>query len=218
MSFGAYKYRDVIAMQDVGYLTAFQTSSSSGVFMTGGWSAGASTQSTGAVVSTFQTIGGSNNFHRLVYRLYVPIWTNWSAQASSWQHGSTSLFLCSLASSIASLSNLATWSAYSSLWSVGSNWGIIDSANCYAALYSSAFGPLVSSTAVLTLDVRPEKFSANYGPYITPLVTMTSHSAAVSNLLAMTCDAYLTDFEPASLFDQSTADYGALTVYETDYL
>ena len=30
MSFGAYKYRDVIAMQDVGYLTAFQTSSSSG--------------------------------------------------------------------------------------------------------------------------------------------------------------------------------------------
>jgi len=126
-----------------------------------------------------------------------------------------SLFLCSLASSLwTSVSN----SAASSLWSVGSNWGIIDSANCYAALYSSTFGPLISSTAVLTLDVRPEKFSANFGPYITPLVTLTAGTNAVSTFLAMTCDAYHTDFEPASLFDQSTADYGALTVIETDYL
>ena len=161
MSFGAYKFRDQIAMQDCGYLGAFQVVSAASVYYTGG-----------AAVSTYQTIGSSNNFHKLMYRLYVPLWGQ--SVASNLTHGSTALFLASLNSTF----NPGNTSSSAS--SVSSNWSLIDasstfSGNLFAAIYSST-SSISGSTYVAAIDIRPERFSAAFN-YITPVVVTTAGSS-----------------------------------------
>ena len=197
MGFAAFKFRDQVAMQDTGYLGAFALNSAVATYFTGGTTS----------VSTFQTIGSSNNFHKLVYRLYVPLWGQ--STASNFALTSAYLQLWSLTSSMSSLVGLA--SSLSSPLRASSNWAQIDSANAYVMLNSSAQSAS-PNTIVAVLDVRPEKFSAQW-PYVTPVLSCTVASGAVSATAAITCDAYLTDFEPASLFDQST-----IVAVETDYL
>lgn len=188
--FGAYKFRDQIAQQDCGYLGAFQVVSAASSYFTGG-----------AAVSTFQTIGSTNNFHKMIYRLIVPVWGQ--SVASNWSHGSTNLYLYSIGSAYIT-------GASSSISSVASNWTIVDSTNLTAAFYSSASSGS-GSTFVAALDIRPEKFSAQW-TYLTPAV-VTTIGNAMSTYAAVVCDAYLTDYEPASLFDQAT-----VLTSETDYL
>ena len=190
--FGAYKFRDVVAMQDCGALGAFNLGSVSSTLYTG----------TSASVSTFQTIGGSNNFHRLVYRLYIPLWGQ--STASNFAFGSLSLGLASLSSTYWSVVGLA--SASSSSIRNSAAWAKIDSANCVVTL-NSATQSASPNTLVAVLDVRPEKFSAQW-PYVTPYIAFNAAaSGAVSATAALTCDAYLTDFEPASNFDQKTQNW-----------
>lgn len=196
--FGAYKFRDQIAMQDTGYLTAFSLVAASSVYYTGS-----------NAVSTYQTIGGSNNFHKLVYRLYLPLWKN-STSTSSFCHSALNLYLAS------PTAGFGPGQASSSVSSVSSNWTLIDSANCTTQFTSSAMSASsLSATNVAILDVRPEKFSGSPPIYITPIVSTDSNSAgsAVLALCALTCDAYFTDYSPASNFDQST-----IVATETDYL
>ena len=192
--FGAYKYRDQIAMQDTGYLQAFSLVSASSVYYTGS-----------AAVSTFQSV---NNFAKLVYRLYVPLWKN-STSTSSFCHSAVNLYLASLNSTY----NPGNTSSSAS--SISSNWALLDSLNATAQLTSSAMSASsLSATWVAMIDYRPEKYSIS-PPYITPVVATDSNAAgsAVLALCALTCDAYFTDYQPASNFDSAT-----IVAVETDYL
>src|SRR5271166_3209671 len=193
MPFAAFKFRDVVCQQDCGYLGAFQVVSAASSYFTGG-----------AAVSTWQTLGSTNNFHKLAYRLVVPVWGQ--SVASNWSHGSTNLYLYSLASSLNSIISLSNGS---SVVSIASNWGIIDSVN-FTASFGSAASSVSGSTYVAMIDMRPEKFSTQW-PYVTPVV-VTTIGNAMSTYAAVVCDAYVTDYEPASLFDSAT-----LVTAETDY-
>src|SRR5208282_4841757 len=146
--FAAYKFRDQVAMQDCGYLGAFTVVSAASSYYTGG-----------ANVSTFHTIGSTNNFHKLMYRLYVPVWGQ--SAASNWSHGSTNLYL-------ASPTSAAYLTTSSSLSSIASNWTLIDSTNLTATIYSSA-SSVSGSTYIAAIDLRPEKFSVNWS-VVTPVV------------------------------------------------
>ena len=197
MSFGAYKYRDQVAMQDCGYLGAFLVVSAASVYYTGG-----------ANVSVSHTIGSTNNFHKLAYRLYIPNYGQ--SAASSWTHSSTFLYLASPNSSYNPGTGAS--SSLSSVLSVASNWNLIDSANLVAS-FSNTGSSASSSTYVAMIDLRPEKFPSTASIpfyYVTPVVSITSGSNAMSTYAALTCDAYLTDYEPASNFDSPTISVGAV--------
>lgn len=194
--FGTYKFRDHIAQQDCGYLGAFTITSGATVYYTGG-----------AAISTYQTIGGSNNFHKLMYRMIVPVWGQ--VAASNFSHGSTAIFLAS------PITGYGPGQASSSVSSVSSNWSLIDassnfSGNLLAAFYSAS-SSVSGSTYVAALDIRPEKFSAQY-TYITPVVVTTVGANTTANA-AVVCDAYMTDFQPALKFDAAT-----VATAECDYL
>jgi hypothetical protein len=197
--FGAYKFRDQIAQQDCGFLGAFMVNSVSSSYFTGG-----------ANVSTSQVLGSTNNFHKLIYRLYVPNYGQ--SAASSWTHSSTYLYLASPNSSYNPGTGVS--SSLSSVLSVASNWTLIDSLNCVAS-FSNTGSSASSSTYVAAIDLRPEKFPYTLlaQNYITPVVYITSGSNAMSTPAALICDAYLTDYEPASNFDAAT-----VATAETDYL
>lgn len=203
MPFGAYKYRDHVAFVDTGLLNAAVTAQSASTV---------STVSSGKPLLMF----GSNNFHKVVYRLYAAsAGTTAALDVYYWRPGFPGDALSGYSSSYGSgawASNSSLAATINQLWStsayssVSSYWSQADSANFTVS------GSHSTSTTVLTLDFRPEKFSAPWN-VVLPVVQVYGASAStVSTNFTVTGDVYLTDFQPASNYDSST-----LNVVETDY-
>ena len=203
MPFGAYKYRDHVAMLDTGLLNAAVTAQSASTV---------STASSGKPILMF----GSNNFHKVLYRLYAAsAGTTAALNIYYWRPGfpgdalsaySTSYGSGVWASSSTSptfISNLWSQSAYSS---TSSYWSQADSASFTVS------GSHSTSTTVLALDLRPEKFSSPWNVLLPVVQVYGASASTVSTNFTVIGDAYLTDFQPASNYDSST-----LNVVETDY-
>lgn len=203
MPFGAYKYRDHVAFVDTGLLNAAVTAQSASTV---------STVSSGKPLLMF----GSNNFHKVLYRLYAAsAGTTAALNIYYWRPGFAGDALSAYSTSYGSgnwassgstptyISNLWSQSAYSS---VSSYWSQADSANFTVS------GSHSTSTTVLALDFRPEKFSAGWSVILPVAAVYGASASTVSTNFTVTGDAYLTDFQPASNYDSST-----LNVVETDY-